>query len=110
MWWGIGCWMQGKTRVEVLDTSVGTIPSTRWWAEIDGHPVASRRIGQRLYVISRFVPYVAGFVYGSTYAPTVSANQQLLAGTSLSDLLPQVRINGGSSSPAVSPNVVYIPA
>ncbi len=108
-WWGVGSWMQGKTRVEVLDTSVGTIPSTRWRAEIDGHPVASRRIGQRLYVISRFVPYLAGFVYGSTYGPTVSANRQLLAGTSLSDLLPKVRINGGSGSPAVGASEIYVP-
>jgi uncharacterized secreted protein with C-terminal beta-propeller domain len=107
-WYGPSLWSRGTTRVEVMNTGSG-FPVTRWRAEIDGNPVASRRIGQRLYIISRFVPYLAGFVFGSTYPPTVSANRQILAATPLSDLLPKVRINGGGGSPAVGASEIYVP-
>jgi hypothetical protein len=108
-WWGVGSWVRGTTRVEVMNTSAGGIPATRWRAEIDGHPVASRRIGQRLYVISRYVPYLAGFAYGSSYAPSVAANRQMLAATTLSELLPKVRVNGGGGSPVVGVSEIFVP-
>src|SRR5258708_15729734 len=92
-----------------MNTSSGGMPATRWRADVDGILVSSGGIGHGLYVISRFVPYLAGFAYGSSYAPTVATNQQLLAGTSLSDLLPKVRINGGDGSPAVGASEVYAP-
>jgi uncharacterized secreted protein with C-terminal beta-propeller domain len=107
-WWGVGGWSRGVTRIEVMNTAT-VLPTTRWRAEIDGYPVASRRIGNRLYVISRFVPYLTGFVFGTSYAPSVAANQAILAATPLSGLLPSVRINGGGGSPAVGASEVYVP-
>ena len=108
-WAVASSWMQGETHVEVLSTSNPDAPVTRWRAQIDGHMVSSRRIGDRLYVISRYAPYLPGFAYGATEPPAVAANQALLAGTPLSELLPKVRINGGIAAAAVPFSAVHIP-
>lgn len=105
----MGAWARGVTHVEVLSTSNPDLPVTRWRAEIDGHIVSSRRIGQRLYVVSRYVPHLPGFTFGTTYAPAVTANQQILASTSLSGLLPQVRVAGGGPVPLVGAAEVFAP-
>jgi uncharacterized secreted protein with C-terminal beta-propeller domain len=109
-WAQAGAWMRGATFIEILSTSSPDVPITRWRAEIEGYVVASRRIGERLYVVSRFVPYLPGFIYGAAnYPPAVAANQQLLASTPLSDLLPKVRINGGDAAAAVAVTAIHAP-
>lgn len=108
-WAVAGSWMRGVTHVEILSTATPDLPVTRWRAEIDGHIVASRRIGQRLYVVLRFVPYVPGYVYGTTHPPALSTNQQMLAATPLAGLLPKVRVNGGAATPAVAVTAVHAP-
>lgn len=97
------------THVEVLSTANPDLPTTRWRAEIDGYVVSSRRIGQRLYLVSRFVPTLPGFTFGTTYMPAVVANQQILAGTPLSAMLPQVRVAGGNAVPLVGASEIYAP-
>ena len=102
-------WIQGTTHVEVMKTQTSGLPVTRWRAEIDGNIVSSRRIGPRLYVVSRFVPRLTGFVYGDTQPSTVAANQQLLAATPLSALLPRVRIDGDAAAALLAPSSIYAP-
>lgn len=108
-WLSPYAWKRGTTNIEVLSTAT-PIPVTRWRAEIDGNIVASRRIGQRVYVVSRFVPELPGFLYGaSPTSPAAATNRQILASTPLSGLLPKVRINGGEAAPLVAASAVYVP-
>ena len=109
--WGYsGAWQKGVTNIEVLSTSPSALPVTSWRAEIEGHIVSSRRIGDRLYVVSRFVPFLQGFVYGAGTNPTlVASNQEILRITPLAGLLPSMRINGGASVPAVQSSAIYLP-
>jgi hypothetical protein len=94
----------------VLSTAGAGLPATRWRVEIDGNVVASRRIGQRIYVVTRFVPQLAGFTYGAYPQMTAAAaNRQLLASTPLTALLPKVRVNGGADAALVAPSAVYVP-
>lgn len=104
-----GSWIRGVTHVEVLNVATPGMPVTRWRAEIDGHVISSRRIGDRLYVVTRFVPYLERFVYGYTSSSTLAANQQLLTATPLSGLLPKLRINGGEATAAVTTAAIYAP-
>jgi hypothetical protein len=108
VWASPSAWIQGTTYIEVMKTD-STLPVTRWRVEIDGNIVASRRIGARLYVVSRFVPWLAGFTYGANYQPYLASNQQLLANASLPALLPKVRVDGGAANPLVEPSAVYAP-
>jgi hypothetical protein len=104
-----GGWLRGTTHVEILDASVPARPVTRWRVEFDGHVVASRRIGDRLYVVSRFVPFVQGFSYGATFQAAVESNQRLLAGLPLVDMLPKMKVNGGAATPMVAPGAIHVP-
>ncbi len=108
--WSVsGAWLNGTTLIEVLSTANPAAPVPRWRAEIDGHPISSRRIGNRLYVVSRFVPNVPGFTYGGNSGAALAANQQVLANAPVATFLPKVRVNGGAAAPLLSPQQVFIP-
>ncbi len=108
-WMSSAAWVGGRTYIEVLDTSGMGLPVSRWRAEIDGNVVSSRRIGSRLYVVSRFAPRLEGFSYAATYPPALAANQQLLARTTLAEVLPKVRIDGGNPTALVGAASIYAP-
>jgi hypothetical protein len=108
-WAYSGSWTRGKTFVEVMDARAAPSLTTRWRAELDGHVVSSRRIGKRLYVVTRHVPFLSTFAYGSGYPPSVAANLQLLAATPLADLLPKVRVNGAEATPLVVSSATWLP-
>lgn len=107
-WTAPYAWVRGVTNVEVM-TASATLPVSRWRTQIDGSLVASRRVGSRLYVVSRFVPWLPGFSYGTSTPSLLAANQQLLAVTPLPALLPGVRVNGASPAALVTPQSVYVP-
>ena len=102
-------WTRGQTHVEVMSLANPDLPQTVWHAQIDGYIVASRRIGDRLYVVSRHVPYLPLFYYGAQDPAYVAQNRTLLANTPLSALLPSVRINGGDATPLVAATSVFAP-
>ncbi|HYC36611.1 MAG TPA: beta-propeller domain-containing protein [Usitatibacter sp.] len=107
-WISSGAWTRGKTYVEVFSLASPEAPVTTWRAEIDGHLLSSRRVGNRVYLVTRFVPYVPGFVYGTAFPPAVAANQALLASTPLEVLLPNVTVNG-SPVDAVGAATIFVP-
>lgn len=109
--WGIsGAWTRGTYQVEVMNRATDSdLPATLWRAEIEGHVVATRRIGDRLYVISRYVPYLQGFYYGVSSEPYLAMNRERLAWARLEDLLPKMRINGVDAVAAVAPSAVHAP-
>lgn len=109
IWAYSSAWMRGTTNIEVFQTSPNGLPVSQWQARVDGHVISSRRIGDRLYVVSRFVPYVEGFVYGASAPATVAANVQRLASTPYSALMPAVRVNGGPPTPLVAASNVMLP-
>lgn len=108
-WTAASAWWNGVTQVEVMDVGPLGLPVSRWRAKLDGVLLSSRRIGSRLYVVSRFAPFVAGYTYGATIEPYVSANRVLLAQTPLNDLLPRVRIDNGAATPLVNAATVHVP-
>lgn len=108
-WWYPGAWQAGTTHVEILDLANPEAPASRWRAQVDGHFIATRRIGSRVFVVSRFAPTVPGYQYGTFNPAAVEANRRLLAGLSLADLLPKVRVNGGPAAPVVPSGAVYLP-
>ena len=108
-WFAPAAWVRGTTYIEALSTATPERPSSYWRAQIDGHHVATRRIGDRLYVVTRYVPFVEGFMYGSTMPQHVAANQALLASTPLSGLMPKLRVNGREPEELVFHGTVSAP-
>ena len=91
-WLASNAWTNGATYVEVISLANPEAPATRWTAQIDGHNVASRRIGDRLYLVTRFVPAVT---------PAYAADAPL------SQLTPNIRVNGGAPSSLLEPSSIY---
>src|SRR5213075_2623506 len=55
-WYGVGSWSGATMNVEVMSLANAASPTTSWRAQIDGNIVSSRRIGNKVYIVSRFVP------------------------------------------------------
>ncbi|MGE0358094.1 MAG: beta-propeller domain-containing protein [Burkholderiales bacterium] len=106
--WSVpGSFMDATTYVEVMNTrTANELPARIWRAQVDGHLIATRRIGDRIYIVSRFVPKVPGVNYGQ--GPN-AANRAIVAGTPLSDLLPRLRIDGGDWQPLLDAARIHMP-
>ncbi len=109
LWAWSSSWTRGTTNIEIFQASPTALPTSIWHAQVDGHIVSSRRVGDRIYVVSRHVPFVEGFQYGATSAPALAANDQRLAATTLAAMLPGVRINGAARAPLVAAESVMLP-
>lgn len=108
-WSNPTAWRTGKTHVHVFDTTNPGSPAALWRAELDGHLLSSRRIGNQLVLVTRHAPDLPGFAYGATTDPARTANAQLLNQATLSNLLPAARINGGAAVPLLRTEDVYAP-
>ena len=60
----------------------------------DGVFVQSRRIGNTVYVVSRYAPWVEGLHYYVSTPEQQAENDALLASATLDDLLPKITIGG----------------
>ena len=74
---------------------------------IDGTFVDSRRIGDTVYIVSRYVPSVEGLVYYVSSAAERAQNEALLANVSLDELLPTITIDGNTRA-LVQPNQCFV--
>ncbi len=101
--------MMEVTRVEIFGLENPESPVSRWRADIEGTLVSSRRIGSRLYLVSRYFPFVPNFIYGATTPAAMLANQQLIASTPLAAFLPRVRVGEGAAEPLVTPATLFSP-
>ena len=93
--WDYWAWRQQAVNVRLYDIAnpaeqIDSIAELT----LEGTLVSSRRIGDQLYIVSRFTPYVSGFKPYPYSEQQVTANKALLDGLELQDLLPRIRING----------------
>ncbi len=108
LWADVAIWAPEKLGFSVYDVSDTGDPTLEFDAEIDGIFVESRRIGNTVYIVSRYTPYIAGLHYYVDTAEQQAQNEQLLANTTLDDLLPKITING-ETKPLVAPERCYVP-
>ena len=91
-WFAPWQWRQGKIELQWIDIANTAAPSLGRRLSIDGYYVASRRIGETLYVVSRFVPQVAN-----------------VAESKLDDLLPKWSVDGVTQGNLVDADRCYQP-
>lgn len=98
-----------ETNIEVYNVSNPVTPVSRYRAKLPGTMVSSRRIGDRLYVVTRFTPNVPGYIsYAYTDAQR-AANRDLLAATPLMSMLPWISENGASPVVPLGLSSIYVP-
>lgn len=98
-----------ETAIEIFGLADPAAPVSRYRATLPGTMVSSRRIGDRLYVVTRFTPHIPGYVsYAYTDAQR-AANRQLAAATPIMDMLPWISENGGPKTVTTPLSSIYAP-
>lgn len=87
--------------VEILlyDVRTPSAPSKAWALTLDGDLLATRKIGNTLYIVSSYLPAIPDLTYGLSTKEALDANEKLIETTPLDKLLPNYSINGGTSQP-----------
>jgi uncharacterized secreted protein with C-terminal beta-propeller domain len=99
-WSSIWAWSYGGTIIDTFSIPSATTISHQDRIEIDGYLLETRRIDNTLYVVTRYTPQV-------TLSGTMEARNAEIDALTLSQLLPQVSINGNKST-LVDPNQCFV--
>lgn len=94
IWWP----QNSELEVAFIDVQNPASPTQGESLFIDGSLIDSRRIGETLYLITRFDPWLEGLEYDGGGSDIRTANEALLADTEGEDLLPHYR-RGEQSQP-----------
>jgi uncharacterized secreted protein with C-terminal beta-propeller domain len=89
-------WTSGKTQIQLYDVQTPESPSELWKIEIEGNLEGSRRIGNMLYLVTRYVPNISDIDYAASNDDEKRANEVLILNTPISDLLPHFQTNDGA--------------
>lgn len=107
-WSSLAIWVPDRLGFRVYDTRDKSDPVLIADVELDGIFVDSRRIGNTVYIVSRYTPDIEGLIHGPTTTAAVAHNQSVLANVALADMLPAISINGTRQS-LVDPTQCFIP-
>lgn len=110
LWWSHPAWQGGKTVVSLYDRTTPKQPALRTSIEFDAHLIASRRIGDQLYLVLRGVPFLPDLELGyGTDAARDARNRAVILATPTEQLLPRLRYDGGTWQPLLRPEQVHLP-
>ena len=102
LWADVAIWAPETLGFRLYDIADKANPQLEALATIDGVFVDSRRIGNTVYLVSRYTPHIDGLHYYVQTAEQQAENEALLASITLDDLLPKITL-GGETRPLVAP-------
>ena len=97
-------WHSGKSLIELHDIQDKMNPQLDWQIEIEGNLEGSRKINNKLYLITRFVPSIDGLNFNPQTEEERQANELLIRNTPVSQLLPSYRVDQGQLRSLVTAN------
>lgn len=92
---GIIAWpgpQNSKVRVHLVDVSTPRTPVQDWQIELDGSLIDSRKIGNTLYLITRFDPWLQSLHLEHGDGTVRNQNEELLNKATTEELLPHYRV------------------
>ncbi len=95
-WSSLAIWAPEKLGFRIYDVTDKTAPVQEADVSIDGVFVESRRIGNVVYIVSRYAPFIDGLFYRPQNETERASNEALLADLTLDELLPRITIDGVS--------------
>ncbi len=101
-YWGTSYPVNGVTKIEMADVSSPSHPAWSGSIAIDGSLINSRRVGNTLYLVTRYEPWLDNVQFDYQDLTLRAKNEERLAAASLDDLLPKVTI--GKSSTLLAPD------
>ena len=106
-WADLAIWAPERHGFRIYDVSDAADPVIVVEATFDGVFVDSRRVGNTVYIISRYTPWIEGLHYYVSTAAEQAENAALLETATLDDLLPRVTIAGRTQA-LVQPDNCYV--
>jgi uncharacterized secreted protein with C-terminal beta-propeller domain len=91
--------MDRGVEISLYDVRTPAAPARAWSMTVDGDLLATRKIGNTLYVVTSFVPSISDLMYGASTKEELTANEKLIEATPLEKLLPNYAIKGGAAQP-----------
>ena len=107
LWADFAIWAPEKLGFRIYDVTDAGNPKLEIEASIDGVFVESRRIGNTIYIVSRYTPWIEGLHYYVATAEQQAENEALLASVTMDDLLPKITI-AGQTGALVAPENCYV--
>ncbi|MFK7863645.1 MAG: beta-propeller domain-containing protein [Pseudohongiellaceae bacterium] len=109
LWRDVWNWQSNETQLEFFDASnpqeLNSIEALR----IDGQLVSSRRIGETLYVVTRFTPSIPEYQPYPADEEVMQQNESLLASTQLTNLIPKATDSKKISRDLIESQNCYLP-
>jgi uncharacterized secreted protein with C-terminal beta-propeller domain len=108
-WFTPWFWLTGTTEVAFFNVNSPAAAEPVIRITLDGQLIASRRIGDTLYLVTRYTPNLPGY---NTYPMTNEeqrANESILANATLGDLLPHWAVNGQTKGDLIGAEDCYLP-
>jgi hypothetical protein len=99
----------GKTQIDMVDVSDTETMTITETLEIDGTYVNSRRVGDTLYVTTRFTPELEDLKRPAETDEEREANQVLIDAAETDELLPTITYRDGSTEKLVSTENCFLP-
>ena len=106
-WADVAIWAPERLGYQVYDVSDPGAPVLEADVKIDGIFVESRRVGDTVYIVSRYAPWIDGLNYYVTTLEEQAQNEAILADVTLDDMLPKITVND-VATPLVAPDKCYI--
>ena len=94
LWMMPEIWAPETFGFRIYDTTDKSAPVQDIDVSIDGAFVESRRIGNVVYIVSRYTPFIDGIFYSPQDETQAASNEALLADLTLDELLPTITIDG----------------
>ncbi|CAK0771828.1 conserved hypothetical protein [Gammaproteobacteria bacterium] len=105
-WYNPWYWQNGTTEIGFYDVSDPTAPRFLSVTRLDGQMIATRRIESTLYIVTRYTPAPPSY---DPYSGDPSKNEEILAKTPITDLLPKINWNTGKEEILIRPEFCYLP-
>jgi len=106
-WADFAIWAPERLGYQVYDVSDPSTPVLEVDAKIDGVFVESRRIGDTVYIVSRYTPWIDGLDYYVTTPEQQASNQAILDRVTLDAMLPKITVNNVTAA-LVAPENCYV--
>lgn len=108
-WDCLGCWQSESAEVGLFDVSAPENPNLITRISLEGRLIASRRIDNMLYLVTRFTPNLEDVIPYPQTDEDKERNQRVIDEAPLAELLPKASFDGGEKTPLVRTDQCYIP-
>ncbi|WGZ95090.1 MAG: beta-propeller domain-containing protein [Candidatus Thiothrix putei] len=95
-WFTPSYWRNQQSQVHLLNVADPAAPAQTSKLTLEGQMISSRRIGSTLYLATRHTPTLKGLIEYPTTDTEAAANRDLINQATLSDFLPDYRVNDGT--------------